>query len=194
MRRGWGDVGYNMPEEDSMFQSSAHRSLFISSSFLQIFANQEDYGSGRSAKDKKPIFGDDRIERLRRWVSRDLANLDMWCKVHCLHCGGSIYNNVELWCLCCMMMFRWPNKQPGIQKFWTLIDPFWCLWLNITTEQTGRLTIIILTQESIWGEISRIIFVICLCLLLWSTLWCFWGAIFSGLHFFTFSKTLIVCM
>ena len=25
---------------------------------------------------------------------------------------------VQLWCLCCMMMFRWTNKQPGIQKFW----------------------------------------------------------------------------
>ena len=27
---------------------------------------------------------------------------------------------VELWCLCCMMMFRWVNKQPGIQMFWNL--------------------------------------------------------------------------
>ena len=27
---------------------------------------------------------------------------------------------VELWCLCCMMMFRWTNKQSGIQWFWHL--------------------------------------------------------------------------
>ena len=33
------------------------------------------------------------------------------------HCGSSIKKEiVELWCLCCMM-FRWTNKQPGIQKF-----------------------------------------------------------------------------
>ena len=25
---------------------------------------------------------------------------------------------VELWCLCCIMMFRRVNKQPGMQKFW----------------------------------------------------------------------------
>ena len=25
---------------------------------------------------------------------------------------------VELWRLCCIMIFRWINKQPGIQKFW----------------------------------------------------------------------------
>ena len=29
-------------------------------------------------------------------------------------------NVVELWCLCCMMMFKWTNKQPGIQRFWNL--------------------------------------------------------------------------
>ena len=27
---------------------------------------------------------------------------------------------IELWCICCMMMFRWTNKQPGIEKFWNL--------------------------------------------------------------------------
>ena len=41
----------------------------------------------------------------------------------------------ELWCLCCMMMFRRTNKQPGIQQFWHFL---WSLsrylWLNITTE------------------------------------------------------------
>ena len=26
-----------------------------------------------------------------------------------------------------------------------------------------------------------------------STYWCFWGALFSGLHFYTLSKTLIAC-
>ena len=32
---------------------------------------------GISSKDKKPVFGDERIERVRRWVSHDLVNLDM---------------------------------------------------------------------------------------------------------------------
>ena len=35
--------------------------------------------------------------------------------------------------LCCMMMFRCTNKQPGIQKFWNLPLSRY-LWLNITTE------------------------------------------------------------
>ena len=29
-------------------------------------------------------------------------------------CGGSIYFLLKLWCLYCMMMFRWTIKQPGI--------------------------------------------------------------------------------
>ena len=31
------------------------------------------------------------------------------------------FNFFELWCQCCIMMFRKVNKQPGMQKFWN-----WC--------------------------------------------------------------------
>ena len=36
-------------------------------------------------------------------------------------------NIFELWCLCCMMTFRWINKQPGMQKFWNV----WCYYQEI---------------------------------------------------------------
>ena len=71
------------------------------------------------------------------------------------------FKNVELWCLCCMMMFRWTNKQPGIQKFWNLCshyqDTCKVLWLNITSEyKTVRLKPyqlpFILLQTAVYGE------------------------------------------
>ena len=40
---------------------------------------------------------------------------------------------------------------------------------------------------------SKINLVHCLFLHLWSTSLCFWGAIFSGLNFYTLTKTLIAC-
>ena len=55
---------------------------------------------------------------------------------------------VELWWPCCMMMFRWAIKQPGIQKFWHLCGHYqdiydWILPLN---KRSGLLPII-LTQQ-----------------------------------------------
>ena len=32
-------------------------------------------------------------------------------------CGGTIEQIVKLYCLCCIMKFRWINKQPGMQMF-----------------------------------------------------------------------------
>ena len=55
---------------------------------------------------------------------------------------------LKLWCLCCMMMFRWTIKQPGIQKFWHLcglyqdiyhwISPLIWLTINSNTAVYGE--------------------------------------------------------
>ena len=50
--------------------------IFFVLSFPQSFINKEDFAS-MGITDKKPVFGDERIERIRRWVSRDLVNLDI---------------------------------------------------------------------------------------------------------------------
>ena len=53
---------------------------------------------------------------------------------------------VELWCQCCIMMFRKVNKQPGMQKFWN-----WCShyqeiydWISPLNKRAG--SAFILTQ------------------------------------------------
>ena len=48
---------------------------------------------------------------------------------------------VELWCLCCTMMFRWINEQPGIQKFWNLCCDYQEIfdWIS-SFNKTVRLT------------------------------------------------------
>ena len=58
---------------------------------------------------------------------------------------------VELWCLCCIMMFRRINKQRGIQFFWN-----WCShyqeiydWISPLNKRSG--SPFILTQQSM-GE------------------------------------------
>ena len=72
---------------------------------------------------------------------RTLFNIvDTWLK-----------KKIELWCLCCTMMFRWINKQPGIQKFWN-----WCShyqdiydWISPLNKPSGRSGLwFILTQQS----------------------------------------------
>ena len=69
-----------------------------------------------------------------------------WVKSHAkrLHSFLTLFNIVEapfkkhifeLWCPCCMMMFRWTNKQPGIQKVFKFMRSLSrYLWPNITTE------------------------------------------------------------
>ena len=55
---------------------------------------------------------------------------------------------VEPWCVCCMMMFNWTNKQPWIQTFWNLCGLYqdiydWILPLNKWSGSS-----FILTQQS----------------------------------------------
>ena len=57
--------------------------------------------------------------------------------------------NVELWCLCCMMMFRWTIKQPGLHKFWNLCSLYQDIydWISPLNKWSGRP--FILTQQSV---------------------------------------------
>ena len=102
---------------------------------------------------------------------------------------------VKLWCLCCMMMFRWTNKQPGIQEFWHL----WGLYQDIyeydcisPLNKMGWLTIY--SNTAVYEE---------------KWVWYFWSlayfrffeALYGALEehfqvfcsFYTLSKTLIAC-
>ena len=58
------------------------------------------------------------------------------------------FKMVELWCLCCMMMFRWTNKQPGIQQFWNLCSHYQYIydWISPLNKCSGLP--FILTQQS----------------------------------------------
>ena len=90
------------------------------------------------------------------------------------------------------MMFRWINKQPGMQKFWN-----WCShyqeiydWISTFNKQSDLP--FILTQQSIGeneygksGHLSIITLLKHLMMLLKYK--------FSGLHLYTLSKTLIAC-
>ena len=55
------------------------------------------------------------------------------------------------------------------------------IWLNITIE---------FYHYSLWGEMSMVFPVTCIFSLFEA---CFWSAMFSGLHFYTLSQTLIPC-
>ena len=54
----------------------------------------------------------------------------------------------ELWCLCCMVMFRWTNKQPRIQKFWNVCSHYQDIydWISPLNKRSGLP--FILTQQS----------------------------------------------
>ena len=106
---------------------------------------------------------------------------------------AQLKKKIELWCLCCMMMFRWTNKQPGIQKFWNLCSRYQEIydWISPFNKRSGLL--FILTQQSMeenyYGKSGHLsIFTLLTHLMM--LLKCFFS---SGLHFYTLSKTLIAC-
>ena len=63
---------------------------------------------------------------------------------------------LKLWCLCCMMMFRWTNKQPEIQKFWNLCGLYQdiCDWISPLNKRSGWP--FILTQQSMGRNVYGI--------------------------------------
>ena len=97
---------------------------------------------------------------------------------------------VELWGMWCIMMFRWTNKQSGIQKFWNLCGHYQDIydWIN------GQAYHFILTQRSM-ERMSKINPGTCLFSLLWSKPLMVLSRcnFFSWFHSYTSSKTLIAC-
>ena len=71
------------------------------------------------------------------------------------------FKHVELWCLCCMMMFRRVNKQPGMQRFWHLCCYYQDIydWISPFNKPYGTWSI--LTLQSM-GEISMVFPVTCI--------------------------------
>ena len=110
-----------------------------------------------------------------------------------------LFNIVEapfmflLWCVCCMMMFRWTNKQPGIQKVWNLCGLYQDIydWISPLNKRSGWPFILIQqsmgrNEYGISGHLHIFAFLKHLIVLLRCNF-------FSGLHFYTLSKTLIAC-
>ena len=64
----------------------------------------------------------------------------------------SIFKIVELWCLCCIMMFRWINKQQGMQEFWHLFSQYEEIYDWISSFNIQSVLPFILTQQSMGGN------------------------------------------
>ena len=99
---------------------------------------------------------------------------------------------VELWCRCCIMMFRWISKQPGVQKFWNLCSHYQGIydWISPLNKRSGSW--FNLTQQSMGGNEYGKSGYLSLCTLfkhLMMLLKCF----FFKASFYTLSKTLITC-
>ena len=92
------------------------------------------------------------------------------------------------------MMFRWTNKQPGIQNFSNLCSHYQDIydWISPLNKRSG-LPFILWGRISLWGENEYDQsghFSIFTSL---KQLWCFWGAFFFRASSYTLSKTLIAC-
>ena len=97
---------------------------------------------------------------------------------------------MQLWCLCCIMMFTWINEQPGIKKFWNWYSQYQLsryLWLNITI---WLILHVGLKQRSMCGKSGHLSIFTSLKHLMMLLKSNFFS---SGLHFYTLSKPLIAC-
>ena len=81
-------------------------------------------------------------------------NMEWWILATCF-CTSLFKRKLHvifflLWCLCCMMMFRRTNKQPGLQKFWNLCGHYLYQdvydWISPLNKRSGLP--FILTQQS----------------------------------------------
>ena len=91
------------------------------------------------------------------------------------------------------MMFRWINKQPGIQKFWNVCSHYQDIydWISLLNKWSG--SPFILTQQSLegieYGKSSHL----SIFLYFFEARTDAFKLQFSGLPFYTLSKTLITC-
>ena len=92
-----------------------------------------------------------------------------------------------LWSLCRVMMFRWTNKQPGIQTFWNLCGHYQDIydWISPLNKWSNT---------AVYGEkLVRCIWSLVYFLFFEALNGAFEVQFLSGLHFYTVWKTLIVC-
>ena len=54
--------------------------------------------------------------------------------------------------MCCIMMFRWINQQPGIQKFWNGCSHYQDIYDWISPSNKWSDSWFILTQQILWGN------------------------------------------
>ena len=88
------------------------------------------------------------------WFQPGSVKFILLCKYSCIPLKAlsniveDRFKLVELWCLCCIMMFRWINKQPGMQMVWNWCCHYQeiCDWISSFNKQSGLP--LILTQQS----------------------------------------------
>ena len=57
--------------------------------------------------------------------------------IYIKHVGEARFKNIELWCLCCIIMSRWINEQPGIQKFRNGRGHYQSIWVRLVRYAKG---------------------------------------------------------
>ena len=100
------------------------------------------------------------------------------------YCGGLIKKVGELWCVCCIIMFIWINKQPGIQKFNNSWLHYQYIYDWTSPFNLPQFLSWFITLQFMWGN-ECVNPVPCLFSLLRSSWWCFWSAIFFQGFIFT---------
>ena len=116
-------------------------------------------------------------------------------KKHWLTLWRLDYEVFKLWCLCCIMMFRWTTKHKFHKKF----VKFKYLHFYITEYHHLILNWVLFffgggggySNATVENEHGKSVYLYIIFSLLWSIEWYSWSVIFSELHFYTISQTLI---
>ena len=116
-----------------------------------------------------------KFEVVSRWLEWE------WCTFQKID-----FKTLEFWCLCCILMFRWINKQRRIQTFWKL-----CYHYQEIYDWISPLNKPDTTVNGKKEEYCKSGSLACICSLVWSTVNdAFQVTNFQGaLHFYTISQT-----
>ena len=89
----------------------------------------------------------------------DCTFFQSFCSLHHCKCKRQItdivrFLKIELYCMCCIMLFRWINKNPGTQKFFN-----WCGhyqdtndWISPLNKPSGLWFVLTQQSSSLWGN------------------------------------------
>ena len=101
---------------------------------------------------------------------------------------------VELWCLCCIMMFRWIKKQPGSFEIDAVTTKIYVTHsLTEYHHLINRPADGLFHHSSLWGEMSMVMQSLPYFHFFEALTDAFEVQFFSGLHSYTISKKLIAC-